>query len=196
MAALARGGDLTADSPGTAFDRLAAAGAAYTTDRFDEARQHLEAAFVMLRAAGELRLAARVGSDLAEVHNGELGNAAAAKGWLERTRRVLEKIGPCVEWGYWELAFVACIVFCLNVGLGVTALITVLMARYAPLRGAVMGLNATGQNVGIVVGTTVSSVALGFGGYPALAATLAAISTLALGIFLLAYRRLGMVTTP
>jgi predicted MFS family arabinose efflux permease len=92
------------------------------------------------------------------------------------------------------LAFIACIVFCLDVGLGITALITVLMARYTPLRGAVMGLNATGQNVGIVVGTTISSVALSFGGYPALAATLAAISALALGIFLLALRRLGTVT--
>jgi predicted MFS family arabinose efflux permease len=93
-----------------------------------------------------------------------------------------------------ELAFVACLVFCLDVGLGITALITVLMARYAPLRGAVMGLNATGQNVGIVVGTTLSSVALGFGGYPALAATLSAISALALGIFLLARRSLGTLT--
>jgi predicted MFS family arabinose efflux permease len=93
-----------------------------------------------------------------------------------------------------ELAFVACVVFCLDVGLGITALITVLMARYAPLRGAVMGLNATGQNVGIVVGTTLSSIALGFGGYPALAVTLSAISALALGIFLLARRSLGTVT--
>jgi predicted MFS family arabinose efflux permease len=93
-----------------------------------------------------------------------------------------------------ELAFVACIVFCLDVGLGITALITVLMARYAPLRGAVMGLNATGQNVGIVVGTTISSIALGVGGYPALAATLSAISALALGIFLLARRGLGTAT--
>ena len=92
-----------------------------------------------------------------------------------------------------ELAFVACLVFCLNVGLGITAFITVLMARYAPMRGAVMGLNATGQNVGIVVGTTVAGIALGFGGYPALAATVSAISALALGLFLLARRQLGAV---
>jgi MFS transporter, DHA1 family, inner membrane transport protein len=88
-------------------------------------------------------------------------------------------------------ALVACIVFCLNVGVGIAALIAVLMARYAHLRGAVMGLNATGQNVGIVVGTSISSVALGIGGYPALAATLSAVSALALGIFLLARRSLG-----
>ena len=90
-----------------------------------------------------------------------------------------------------ELAFVACIVFCLNVGMGITSLITVLLARYAPLRGAVMGLNATGQNVGIVVGTTIAGIALGLGGYPALAATVSAISALALGIFLAARRSLS-----
>jgi len=72
-------------------------------------------------------------------------------------------------------------------------MITVLMARYAPLRGPVMGLNATGQSVGIVVGTTLSSFALAPGGYPALAVTLAAISALALGIFLLARRSLRTV---
>lgn len=72
-------------------------------------------------------------------------------------------------------------------------MITVLMSRYASMRGAVMGLNATGQNVGIVVGTTLSSFALALGGYPALAVTLAAISALALGIFLLARRSLGTV---
>jgi predicted MFS family arabinose efflux permease len=92
-----------------------------------------------------------------------------------------------------ELAFVACIVFCVDVGMGITSLITVLLARYAPLRGAVMGLNATGQNVGIVVGTTIAGIALGFGGYPALAATVSAISALALGTFLLARRQLGVV---
>jgi predicted MFS family arabinose efflux permease len=90
-----------------------------------------------------------------------------------------------------ELAFVACIVFCLDVGLGITALISVLMSRYAPLRGAMMGLNAAGQNVGIVAGISIASVALGVGGYPALAAALAAISTLALVIFLLGGRRPG-----
>jgi predicted MFS family arabinose efflux permease len=88
-------------------------------------------------------------------------------------------------------ALVACIVFCLNVGVGIAALFAVLMARYAHLRGAVMGLNATGQNVGIVVGTSIASVALGIGGYPALAATLSAVSAIALGIFLLARRSLG-----
>jgi predicted MFS family arabinose efflux permease len=93
-------------------------------------------------------------------------------------------------------ALVACIVFCLDVGVGIAALIAVLMARYAHLRGAVMGLNATGQNVGIVVGTSISSAALGIGGYPALAATLSAISALALGIFLLARRSLGTSTEP
>jgi hypothetical protein len=47
-----------------------------------------------------------------------------------------------------------------------------------------------------VVGTSISSAALGLGGYPALAATLSAISALALGIFLLARRSLGTSTEP
>ena len=45
---------------------------------------------------------------LASLHGGSLGNRAAAQGWLERARRTLEKVGPCVEWGYLELAFMAC----------------------------------------------------------------------------------------
>jgi predicted MFS family arabinose efflux permease len=93
-------------------------------------------------------------------------------------------------------ALVACIVFCLDVGVGIAALIAVLMARYAHLRGAIMGLNATGQNVGIVVGTSIASAAIGIGGYPALAATLSAVSAVALGIFLLARRGLGTSTEP
>ena len=30
------------------------------------------------------------------------------RGWLERARRLLDEAGPCVEWGYWELARLAC----------------------------------------------------------------------------------------
>jgi predicted MFS family arabinose efflux permease len=93
-------------------------------------------------------------------------------------------------------ALVACLIFCLDVGIGMAALIAVLMARYAHLRGAVMGLNATGQNVGIVVGTSISSVALGIGGYTALAATLSAVSAVALGIYLLGCRGPGTSTEP
>jgi hypothetical protein len=27
---------------------------------------------------------------------------------MERARRLLDEAGPCVEWGYWELARLAC----------------------------------------------------------------------------------------
>jgi DNA-binding NarL/FixJ family response regulator len=37
-----------------------------------------------------------------------LGKEATGRGWLERARRSLEATGPCVEWGYWELARLAC----------------------------------------------------------------------------------------
>ena len=94
------------------------------------------------------------------------------------------------------LAMAACIAFCLNVGVGIAAIISVLMARYAEMRGAVMGLNAAGQNVGIMIGTGLAGVGLSLGGYPALAALLAAISAVALGIFLVARRSLGTVTVP
>ena len=62
----------------------------------------------MLRGAGELRTAALVATDLAELHGNTLGNAAAGNGWIARARRLLERVGPCVEWGYLELALMAC----------------------------------------------------------------------------------------
>ncbi|HEX3090390.1 MAG TPA: LuxR C-terminal-related transcriptional regulator, partial [Ilumatobacteraceae bacterium] len=36
------------------------------------------------------------------------GQVAAGNGWIQRARMVLERVGPCVEWGYLELARVAC----------------------------------------------------------------------------------------
>jgi DNA-binding CsgD family transcriptional regulator len=46
--------------------------------------------------------------ELAELHDESFGNHAAAQGWLERARRTLDRVGPCVEWGYLELAMLAC----------------------------------------------------------------------------------------
>ena len=69
---------------------------------------HAEAAFRAYRDRGDLRPAARVAMTLAVLHDGALGNHAAGRGWLDRARRTLDRVGPCVEWGYLELAFMAC----------------------------------------------------------------------------------------
>ena len=81
---------------------------AYMDDRFSEAREEWEHAFASLRRAGELRAAARVAIDLAELHADTLGNTAAGNGWVKRARLLLEQVGPCPEWGHLELTFMAC----------------------------------------------------------------------------------------
>lgn len=81
---------------------------AYADDRLDDARQHFEAAFTGFKQRGDGCAAARVATVLSELHGGMLGNPAAAKGWSERAKRLLEEVGPCVEWGYFELARMAC----------------------------------------------------------------------------------------
>jgi DNA-binding CsgD family transcriptional regulator len=84
------------------------AGQAFADDDLQAGRRHAEAAFRGYRDQGDLPSAARMAIDLASLHASSLGNRAAAQGWLERARRTLEKVGPCVEWGYLELAFMAC----------------------------------------------------------------------------------------
>jgi DNA-binding CsgD family transcriptional regulator len=81
---------------------------AYMDDRFSDAREEWERAFASLRRAGELRAAARVAIDLAELHADTLGNTAAGNGWVTRARRLLDEVGPCPEWGHLELAYMAC----------------------------------------------------------------------------------------
>ena len=93
------------DDPGAL---IGAGGLAYVDDRFEEARAQWEQAFRLLREAGQLPAAARVATLLGELHWGGLGNASIGRGWLERARRLLDEAGPCVEWGYWELARLAC----------------------------------------------------------------------------------------
>ena len=80
----------------------------YAEGRVDGARQQWEAAFRGFRAAGELCRAARTATLLGDLHAGDLGNEATGRGWLQRGRRLLEQVGPCVEWGYWELGRLAC----------------------------------------------------------------------------------------
>lgn len=77
-------------------------------ERYPEARQEWETAFRVLRAAGQLRLAARAALELAELQAAALGHPSAANGWRERARLCLEGEGPCPERGYLELAVMAC----------------------------------------------------------------------------------------
>jgi DNA-binding CsgD family transcriptional regulator len=77
-------------------------------DRLDEACREREQAFRGFRDQNDICAASRAAIDLAHLHDGLLGNRAAGLGWLERARRLLTQVGPCVEWGYLELAFLAC----------------------------------------------------------------------------------------
>lgn len=90
-------------------ERLGAVGdRAFAEDRLEEARVAWEQAFQAFVREGIPNRAARVATLLGELHWGGLGREATGRGWLERARRLLEEIGPCVEWGYWELARLAC----------------------------------------------------------------------------------------
>jgi len=82
-------------------------GVAYADDDFAEARTQWEIAFRQFRAAGELRAAARVAAELALVHASAFGNQAVGAGWLGRGRRLLDRVGRCVEQGYLALAYLA-----------------------------------------------------------------------------------------
>jgi tetratricopeptide (TPR) repeat protein len=77
-------------------------------ERWSDAIEAWEAAFRTLRRAGDHRRAARAAMELAAAHVGVLGQPSAGNGWLERARIELETVGPCVEWGYLELAIMAC----------------------------------------------------------------------------------------
>jgi DNA-binding CsgD family transcriptional regulator len=88
--------------------RLLLGGLCYADDRFEDARRHWEAAFRGFRDGGELQSAARAATNLVDLHSTVLGNVAAGRGWIGRATRLLERVGPCVEWGYLALAVVAC----------------------------------------------------------------------------------------
>jgi len=81
---------------------------AYGDDRLDDARQHFEAAYNGFKQDGNGCAAARAATVLSQLHGDMLGNHAAARGWSERAKRLLDEVGPCVEWGYYELARMAC----------------------------------------------------------------------------------------
>lgn len=80
----------------------------YAEDRFEASRVAWESAYRSFVKDGLARRAARTATLLAELYWDCLGRVATGRGWLERARRLLEELGPCVEWGYWELARMAC----------------------------------------------------------------------------------------
>jgi len=80
----------------------------YMDDRLDDACRDWEAAFQGFRERGEFERAARAAMGLAELHVGSLGHEAAGQGWLGRARRLLDRVGPCVEHGWFEIALMAC----------------------------------------------------------------------------------------
>lgn len=94
-----------------------------------------------------------------------------------------------------ETAFVAAVAFCLTVGVSIASFISVLITRYAPLRGPVMGLNAAGQNVGIVCGTVLASAGLSLGSYFGLAILLGVLSIIATVVLSIALRQIRLAPT-
>ncbi len=83
-------------------------GALLFDDDLVGARRQLELAYRAWKDAGELRAAALVAVDLADLHWSGFGNRAAGQGWISRARRLLASEGRCVEQGYAELTFIAC----------------------------------------------------------------------------------------
>jgi DNA-binding CsgD family transcriptional regulator len=92
----------------TALGRQTRGGLYFMDDRFVEAQDEWQTAFRLARAAGQHQHAARAAISLARLHTGYNGLNATGRGWMERGRMALENVGPCVEWGYLELAVMAC----------------------------------------------------------------------------------------
>ncbi len=86
---------------------LDAADAAYAVERLGATEQLLGSAFKLLRASGDRQQAARVAIELACLCS-TADRLPVARGWVERARTLLDAVGPCVEHGYLELAFMAC----------------------------------------------------------------------------------------
>jgi ATP/maltotriose-dependent transcriptional regulator MalT len=92
----------------SALEDVRLGGLCFAEDDFEGARTHWEVAFRELRRDGELRRAARVAADLAGLHVAVWGNRAVARGWIDRGRRLVRQVGPCVEEGYLAVAIMSC----------------------------------------------------------------------------------------
>jgi len=76
-------------------------------DDYPRALQHLEISYRLYREIGDMAAAARAAIELAQVE-ATSGNAAGARGWLGRAKRLIDDIGPCVEEGYYRVAMMGC----------------------------------------------------------------------------------------
>lgn len=94
------------------------------------------------------------------------------------------------------LALASTALFCVASGVMLAALMSLLIRRYAPIRGSVMGLNAVGLNVGLIAGASVAGLGLGLGGYVGLAATLVLMAGAAAAVILVAARSLREPVAP
>ena len=120
-----------------------------------------------------------------------LGSAAPRSGGWGPVRLLLVGIvvtvlsGPLVFLvpGLW-LILVVLTVFTGSGGLFMGGLIGLVVQRYPTQRGAVMGLNVSGINLGMFAGASLGGLGLALGGYPGLAVMLGLLGLLALGIVL------------
>lgn len=80
----------------------------YLDADFAAGDEHLRAAYLAFRAAGNPRRAALVATHLARLHQDGTGNSALAAGWLGRAERLLANEGDCVERGWALLPFTGC----------------------------------------------------------------------------------------
>jgi predicted MFS family arabinose efflux permease len=118
-----------------------------------------------------------------------------ADGWGSPTRLLLA--GMWVMAAFAPLVFVSptvplaigvTVAFAVGAGASQAALDSVLVRRYVDVRGAVMGLNAAGVNVGMIGGASVAGASLGVGGFEGLAVMLIGLTTVAAIIMHLALR--------
>ncbi|MDP8923064.1 MAG: MFS transporter, partial [Chloroflexota bacterium] len=169
--------------------------AAFFADRFDAST--IVVSWVWFVGAGAFFVA----NLLASRHlNSTAGHPAP---WGAPTR--LLAVGAVANVGFAPLVFIAPTVplallatalFCVSSGIMLAALISLLIRRYAALRGAVMGLNAAGLNVGTIVGAAAAGLGLGLGGYAGLAAMLVLMAGAAAAAILVAVRSLHEPAAP
>jgi MFS transporter, DHA1 family, inner membrane transport protein len=87
-----------------------------------------------------------------------------------------------------SLAVALCAVHAAGHGAFLAGVVGLLVERWPRLRGALLGLNVAGQNLGVFAGAAFGGLGLALGGYPGLAASLALLAALALAVTLWALR--------
>jgi len=168
--------------------------AAYYTGQFEASTGLV--AWVWFLGAGALSLANLVAGRVANPPKG-----GRTDGWRSPTRLLVTSsfaqvaLAPLVFISpTFPLALCATVAFCVVWGASQAALISVLIRRYAEVRGAVMGLNAVGHNAGMIAGASIAGVSLGVGGYPGVAITLVGLTLVAGLTMLVALRSVHVYT--